>query len=164
MTTAKILSVTAFDPYKEEADTFTAYEFSTGLILVPSEQTSDQFFESRDNIRGFGLDTITDIVETGESEWTEDELAEAVKKSLREFGFVPSGWEELVIPSVTRQISVSEFIEVLNRYPGDNIWQDVIYYVNCIIPVDVPRSMADDMICLKSGRKIYYHESSDSWY
>jgi len=62
--------------------------------------------------------------------------------------------------------SLDEFVDSLNAYEGDNIWQDLIYGAE-IQPeeIDEERSNQGDgsVIYLKSGETIIYHESEKTW-
>lgn len=100
--TVKILEVeaTRSNLYGETGNTYTfkAYEFSNGLILVPGETTNDWFFEDKESIEACGCDIIGSVEEIGETvNWTFEELLEAVRGSIEEFGSdsVPQKYLEL---------------------------------------------------------------------
>jgi hypothetical protein len=62
--------------------------------------------------------------------------------------------------------SVSEFIDALNAYKGDNIWQELIYGTEIEgDSIDEERSTAGtgDVIYLTSGDTIVYYEAEKSW-
>jgi hypothetical protein len=98
---AKVLEVTARELNVEEQQefyTFKAYEFQTGLIMIPSETTNDWFFARRKEIEPCGNAVTEKVEETGKfTEFTAEELKESIEGSASEFGedSIPSGHEAL---------------------------------------------------------------------
>ena len=62
--------------------------------------------------------------------------------------------------------SVSEFIDALNDYKGDNVWQELIYGTEIegdSIDEEQSTNGTGDVIYLASGDTIVYYESEKSW-
>jgi hypothetical protein len=63
--------------------------------------------------------------------------------------------------------STSDFVNALNDYNGDNIWQDLIYGAEIESDkIDAERSTEADgcIIYLTSGATIVYSESEKTWH
>lgn len=84
---AQVYEFTAYDPNADRSHTFKAYQFPTGEVMVPAEQTHDSFFESLDAVEAHGNDVIRGYEATGKTvSFTDDELREAVTGTAEEFG------------------------------------------------------------------------------
>ncbi|MGL5059909.1 MAG: hypothetical protein ACRC62_07990 [Microcoleus sp.] len=88
---AKKLTVSVKSPEGESGQDFEVLEFENGLILVAGCNTNDWYFEDRDSIEPCGLDIVSAVGETEETEeWTQKELQQSYMGSLREFGGDPA--------------------------------------------------------------------------
>jgi hypothetical protein len=67
--------------------TFKVYEFTNGVIMVPSDQTHDWFFVDRDSIEANGLGVVVGVTETEDTvTFSREELRQSIAGSIGEFG------------------------------------------------------------------------------
>lgn len=92
---------------------------------------------------------------------------------LKMQGVEPRSLQEFIVdeyPDVTYPnyfTGLDDFVDALNAYKGDNIWQDLIYGTTIDgdeIDSDLCIAGTGDIIYLKSGETILYHEHSKEWY
>ena len=99
--TAKILRVICEETNVENphAYSFDVYEFQNGTILVPSESTSDWFFQNRASIEACGTDNVTEVVETARTKmFSKKQLRAIIAGSQSEYGpsAIPASARELI--------------------------------------------------------------------
>ena len=68
-------------------------------------------------------------------------------------------------PEIRPFNTVEDFVDGLNTYAGDNVWQDIIYGTEILDDAIDEEASADGdgAIYLESGRMIAYEEQTHEW-